>query len=132
MRPRSAPQSPFGELLAEFCERAGTTPYHVGQQIGIKSRAHISYAMRPQRTGKRHALLTVEQIQQIARLLHCNHSETFRLLILGALEYAPALIGTYVERLEKDLADALISQGKPVPHYRFDTEIFGAVRDSGS
>ena len=66
-------------------------------------------------------------VQKISALLQCTPSEAFRLSLLGGLEYAPEIVGAYVERIEKDLAEARQDLGKPMPSYKI-----GKVRpDSG-
>ena len=117
MRLRSAPLSPFGALLTEYCQRAGKTLFEVGQEIGIKGNGTMSKATSPQRNGWRRSLLSIEQIERLAVRLGCTPAETTRLLVLGALEYAPAILGVYVERLERDLDKCRQASKKPKPRY---------------
>jgi hypothetical protein len=117
VRTRSANLSPFGEMLTELCVRARTTLYEAGLRIGIKDRGAMSRATRPHRNGQRSRLLSIDQMRRIAEVLHCSREEAYRLVLLGALEYAPDLVGTHVERIEEELSSANKKLGRPNPRY---------------
>lgn len=87
-----ATKSPFGLLLVELCKRAGLTPFEAGNKAKIQGRSTMTYAVRSHRTGKRHGLLTIDQIRALCEVLGCSQQETTQLVVLGALEYAPAVL----------------------------------------
>lgn len=115
MRRRCLPLSPFGKLLTELCSQNGYTLTRLGRELELTSYNLIGFAVRPHRNGTRAGLFSPDQIDRIAEIFECDEEIRLKLHILSAIEYAPAILSRYIEKIEGELRACLEKDGEPIP-----------------